>query len=63
MFWTVRGANSIIALRCCHLNGRFEDLLGEPPGGLTSTSMSPTLKTARETAASALAIECRNVRP
>jgi len=24
MFWTVRGANSIIALRCCHLNGRFE---------------------------------------
>jgi len=25
MFWTVRGANSIIALRCCHLNLRFED--------------------------------------
>jgi hypothetical protein len=25
MFWTVRGANSMIALRCCHLNGRFED--------------------------------------
>ena len=25
MFWTVAGANSIIALRCCHLNGRFED--------------------------------------
>jgi hypothetical protein len=25
MFWTVRGANSIIALRCCHLNGRLED--------------------------------------
>jgi hypothetical protein len=25
MFWTVRGANDIIALRCCHLNGRFED--------------------------------------
>jgi len=24
MFWTVRGANSIIALRCCHLNSRFE---------------------------------------
>jgi hypothetical protein len=24
MFWTVTGANSIIALRCCHLNGRFE---------------------------------------
>jgi hypothetical protein len=25
MFWTVRGANAITALRCCHLNGRFED--------------------------------------
>jgi hypothetical protein len=25
MFWTVRGANAILALRCCHFNGRFED--------------------------------------
>lgn len=25
MFWTVRGANAIIALRCCHINGRFEN--------------------------------------
>jgi hypothetical protein len=25
MFWTVRGANAIIALRCCHINNRFED--------------------------------------
>lgn len=25
MFWAVRGANAIIALRCCHLNNRFED--------------------------------------
>jgi len=25
MFWTVRGANAITALRCSHLNGRFED--------------------------------------
>jgi hypothetical protein len=24
MFWTIRGANAIIALRCCHLNGNFE---------------------------------------
>lgn len=24
MFWTVQGANAIIALRCCQLNGRFE---------------------------------------
>ena len=27
MFWTVRGANAIIALRCCHLNNRFEGYL------------------------------------
>ena len=25
MFWTVRGANAIIALRCCQMNGEFED--------------------------------------
>jgi hypothetical protein len=25
MFWAVRGANAILALRCCQLNGRFED--------------------------------------
>src|SRR6266852_4125187 len=25
MFWTVRGANAIIALRCCRLRARFED--------------------------------------
>jgi hypothetical protein len=25
MFWTVRGANAILALRCCQLHGRFED--------------------------------------
>jgi hypothetical protein len=25
MFWTIRGANAIIALRCCLLNGRFEN--------------------------------------
>ena len=25
MFWTVRGANAILALRCSHLNGLFED--------------------------------------
>ena len=23
MFWTVRGANAILALRCCHLNGDY----------------------------------------
>ncbi len=25
MFWTVRGANAILALRCCQFDGRFED--------------------------------------
>jgi hypothetical protein len=25
MFWTVRGANAIVALRCCQINGQFED--------------------------------------
>lgn len=25
MFWTVRGANAVLSLRCCHLNGRFEN--------------------------------------
>ena len=25
MFWSVRGANAILALRCCQLNGQFED--------------------------------------
>ena len=31
MFWTVRGANAILSLRCCHLNGRFEDYWGARP--------------------------------
>jgi len=25
MYWTVKGANNIIALRCCILSGRWED--------------------------------------
>ena len=25
MHWSVRGANAILALRCCRLSGRFED--------------------------------------
>jgi hypothetical protein len=29
MFWTVRGANSILALRCCRFNARFEDFWDE----------------------------------
>ena len=29
MFWTLRGANAIIALRCCRFNQRFEDFWDE----------------------------------
>ena len=29
MFWTVRGANAIIALRCCRFNVRFDDYCEE----------------------------------
>jgi hypothetical protein len=29
MFWTVRGANAVIALRCCRFNQRFEDFWAE----------------------------------
>jgi len=29
MFWTVEGANAIIALRCCRSNQRFEDFWAE----------------------------------
>jgi len=39
IFWTVRGANAILALRCCHFNRRFETI-GTPPYRLTSTSMA-----------------------
>ena len=45
MFWTVRGANAILALRCCHFNGRFEDYWEARRGGLISTSMSRTRST------------------
>jgi hypothetical protein len=30
MFWTVRGANAILALRCCRLSNRFEDYWESP---------------------------------
>ena len=29
MFWAIRGANAIIALRCCRFNQRFEDFWAE----------------------------------
>ena len=31
MFWTVRGANAILALRCSRLSGRFEDYWADRP--------------------------------
>jgi len=42
MFWTVRGANAILALRCCHLNGEFEDYWEARRAGLSSTCKSHT---------------------
>jgi hypothetical protein len=30
MHWTVAGADAIIALRCCKLSGRFEELWERP---------------------------------
>jgi hypothetical protein len=44
MFWTVRGANSI-ALRCCRINGRFEDYwdgIGLPDQSMPLTFASCT---------------------
>jgi hypothetical protein len=31
MFWTVRGANAILTLHCCHLNNRVEDYWAARP--------------------------------
>jgi hypothetical protein len=36
MFWTVAGANAILALRCCRLSGRFEDFWSAEPSDLTA---------------------------
>jgi hypothetical protein len=33
MFWTVRGANAIIALRCAQISGKFEALPLMVPDG------------------------------
>jgi len=41
MFWTVRGANAIIALRCCRFSARFEDYW-DTRAGLIPTFMSRT---------------------
>jgi len=41
MFWTIRGANAIIALRCRHLNGRFETYWEGRRAGMISTLQKP----------------------
>ena len=43
MFWTVRGANAILALRCARLSGPLRRLLGKPRSScLTCINMSRT---------------------
>ena len=42
MFWTVRGANAIVVLRCARLNGRFEDYWESAPKPPDGTFMSRT---------------------
>jgi len=32
MQWTVRGANAIISIRCCHLSGRLEEFWEQRAG-------------------------------
>src|SRR5437879_13351759 len=43
MRWSVRGANAIIALRCCILSGRFEDVWASRTPQLPLLSRTPTL--------------------
>jgi len=48
MFWTVRGANAIIALRCSYLNGRFEDshfCVAHPNSDDMRSARDPFIKT------------------
>ncbi|MBI3578443.1 MAG: ISKra4 family transposase, partial [Ignavibacteriales bacterium] len=33
MRWTVKGANAIIALRCCQISGRWEEFWGNRATG------------------------------
>jgi hypothetical protein len=43
MFWSVRGANAITALRCCRLADRFDDYWeSRPPRRLSVTNLSRT---------------------
>ena len=36
MHWTLKGANAIIALRCCHLSGRSEDFWERRHGAIAA---------------------------
>jgi hypothetical protein len=53
MFWTVRGANAILALRCCHRNNRFEDYWTGAPG-----SRSPLLRRAPYSVGGRIEVPC-----
>ena len=44
MFWTVRGANAIVALRCNRLSHRFDDYWESRAGRMSLTNMSRTQK-------------------
>src|SRR2546426_896752 len=57
MFWTVRGANAIAALRCCRLNGRFEDYWEEAQTATCKNSRA--VVTCITTAQRALCLEHR----
>ena len=46
MFWSVRGANAIVALRCARLTRRRFDVGQSRPGGLSVTNLSHTPLTA-----------------
>jgi len=40
MHWTLKGANAIIAFRCCHLSGRAEDFRERRHGAIDGCSVS-----------------------
>jgi hypothetical protein len=55
MFWTVQGANRIIALRCCRVSGTFEDFWGA--GSLRRLTVTSLLRRAPEASGSLLGME------
>ena len=50
MLWTVKGANAILALRCSHLNGRFEDYWEAPRAARLPLSSRAPKRASRLTA-------------